>query len=123
MSLRKVAEQIAEEAFLVTANRRRKRQEQGGGQEQPVDQQDSEQTASEENRKTFEENCIDFVHANTVPMSSVKNASKKLLASTNLLMYVCVCMCACACVYCTSVCVCVQSNLLTLKLSILGLLL
>ena len=60
VSLRKVAEQIAEEAFLVTANRRRKRQEQGGGQEQPVDQQDSEQTASEENRKTFEENCIDW---------------------------------------------------------------
>ena len=60
VSLRKVAEQIAEEAFLVTANRRRKRQEQGEGQEQPVDQQDSEQTASEENRKTFEENCIDW---------------------------------------------------------------
>ena len=60
VSLRKVTEQIAEEAFLVTANRRRKRQEQGGGQEQPVDQQDSEQTASEENRKTFEENCIDW---------------------------------------------------------------
>ena len=60
VSLRKVAEQIAEEAFLVTANRRRKRQEQGGGQEQPADQQDSEQTASEENRKTFEENCIDW---------------------------------------------------------------
>ena len=50
VSLRKVAEHIAEEAFLVTAK----------GKKQARCQEGSKQTTSEENRNTFEENCIDW---------------------------------------------------------------